>query len=119
MLPVVIRSLDGKELAVAVPLVNLGEPVVMFSTVLSGRGRLLSGYFQDGLRAVIVDCGEVQLQGSLSTRWSEDHRLWAVELRALPRRQDAAAQPAAAVQVLPQKAAEGPPAARPIAGIPG
>jgi len=119
VLPVVIRSLDGEELAVGVPVVNLGEPVVMFTTLLSGRGRLLSGYFQDGLRAVIVDCGEFQLQGSLATRWIEDHRLWAVELRALPRRQRAAAQLAAAAEVFPQKPAEGPPAVAPIAGIPG
>jgi hypothetical protein len=82
VLPVVIRGLDGEELAVAVPVVNPAEPLLTFTDVVSGKGRLLADYFQDHLRSVIVDCGEFQLRGALSTRWIENHRVWAVELRS-------------------------------------
>jgi len=118
VLPVVIRGLDGEELAVAVAVVNPAEPVLTFTHVLSGKGRLLADYFQDHLRSVIIDCGEFQLRGALSTRWIENHRVWAVELRSPSRGQVTSTLPATAVEVV-CRAPAGERSAEPIAELAG
>lgn len=73
-----IRDGDGLELAIALgdTIADSGEVVIQ--RVIRGNGRLLRYYFGQGLRIVSLDSGDIQLPGTLSTRWLGTERQWIV-----------------------------------------
>ena len=75
-----IRDGEGQELATALADTSPITREVVIQRVVHGKGHLMQHYFGRGLRAVLVDSGETQLHGILSTRWVGAERQWIVRL---------------------------------------
>lgn len=75
-----IRDGNGQELATALADTSASTGEMVIQRVVRGKGHLLHHYFGRGLRAVLIDSGESQLHGVLSTRWLGAERQWIVRL---------------------------------------
>lgn len=77
---VTLRDLDGTELASALLRDGPDGRRLSLERVVAGKGRLLHHYFGDGRRIVLLDLGDVQFRGVLSTMWLGAERRWFVDL---------------------------------------
>lgn len=75
-----IRDGNGEELATALADTSASTGEMVIQRVVRGKGHLLHHYFGRSLRMVLVDSGESQLHGVLSTRWLGAERQWIVRL---------------------------------------
>lgn len=75
-----IRDGDGQQLATALADASPSSGELVIQRVVQGKGHLLHHYFGRGLRMVLVDSGDSQLHGTLSTRWLGAERQWIVRL---------------------------------------
>ncbi len=76
-----IKDEAGRPLAV-VDLAPSGDQTTLtVSRIEQGKGELMAYYFHKGGRPVRLSVADIELTGSLSTRWQGGARIWAVKLK--------------------------------------
>ncbi len=75
---VTIVSDTGEELATATLRKGSDERTLAIEHIIHGKGRLFRYYFNQGRRSVMIEFGDVRLNGTIATRWAGAERLWQV-----------------------------------------